>query len=93
MRAGSLDHRITIQRKTVTQSPSGEPIETWTNVAMRRPAAMMPVRGAEQMSVPELVANEQTEFRVRYSASVAGLSPLDRVIYPALTVEQAADAS
>lgn len=91
MKAGSLDRRITIQRKTVTQSPSGETDEAWANIALRRPASMWPVRGDEQFSNPEKVATDQIEFRVRYSADVAVLTPLDRILYPALTEDQAED--
>lgn len=50
---------------------------------------MWPVRGDERFASPEKVASDQIEFRVRYSADVAALTPLDRVIYPALTEEQA----
>lgn len=91
MKAGSLDRRVTIQRKTETPSPSGEPEVTWANISVRRPASMWPVRGDERFASPEETAYEQIEFRVRYSADVAALSPLDRVIHPALTAEQAAD--
>ncbi|MFZ5736313.1 MAG: head-tail adaptor protein [Pseudomonadota bacterium] len=93
MRAGSLDRRVTIQRKSETLSPSGEPVEAWANVVLRRPASMWPVKAEERMATPERVASEQIEFRVRYSADVAALSPLDRVVYPALTDAQAADDS
>lgn len=92
MRAGILDRRVTIQRKTVTQSPSGEPAEAWANLVLRRPASMWPVKGDERFTSPEKVANEQIEFRVRYSADVSTLTPLDRIIHPALTEDQAADA-
>lgn len=92
MRAGSLDRRITIQRKTSTQSASGAPGEAWANVVLRRPASMWPYKGDdEKFSDPAIVAYERIEFRVRYSADVAALSPLDRIIHPALTSEQAAD--
>ncbi|WP_441280509.1 head-tail adaptor protein [Tardiphaga sp. 862_B3_N1_1] len=91
MRAGTLDRRVTIQRKSQTQSPSGEPIDAWANVVLRRPASMWPVDGSERYASPEEVAGEQIEFRVRYSADVAALNPKDRVIYPALSEAQAAD--
>ncbi|MCK1541442.1 head-tail adaptor protein [Bradyrhizobium sp. 179] len=94
IRAGSLDRRVTIQRRTVTQSASGEAIETWANVSVRRPASMWPLKGDdENFRSPEKVAYERIEFRVRYSSDVADLSPLDRVIHPALTAEQAADTN
>lgn len=87
MRAGPLDRLVTIQRKTLSESPSGEPIESWANIADRRPASMAPVRGEERFGGDQYVASEQIEFRIRYSSSLADLSPLDRVIYPALDNE------
>jgi hypothetical protein len=52
---------------------------------------MSPVRGDERFSSPAEVAAEQIEFRARWSIDLAELSPLDRIIYPALTEVQAAD--
>lgn len=92
MRAGSLDRRITIQRKTTTESPSGEPIEAWTNLVVRRPASMRPVKGDERFTGAQEVAEDQIEFWVRHSSTIADLKPLDRIIHPALTTEQAADS-
>lgn len=46
---------------------------------------MRPVRGEERFSGEQIVGNEQIEFWVRYSSEVANLSPLDRVIHPALS--------
>lgn len=92
MRAGSLDRRVTIQRQTVTQSGSGEEIKVWTNVSLRRSASMFPVKGDERFRSPTEIADEQIEFKVRYSSDVASLSPMDRVLHPALTEAQAADA-
>lgn len=83
MRAGRLDRRISIQRKTADVSPSGEPTEAWGTIAQRS-ASMSPVRGDERFTSPQLVASEQTEFRVRWDLEIAGLSPQDRIIYPAL---------
>ena len=84
MRAGKLDRVITLQRKTVTISDSGEPIEGWAVLALRRPASMKPVSGTERWVQPSLVADQQVEFQIRYSDDVADLSPLDRIIFPAL---------
>jgi SPP1 family predicted phage head-tail adaptor len=77
----SLDRKIVIQRSMTTNSDSGEPIETWTDVATRR-AEILPVRGDERFGGDQWVAKEQVEFRVRWSIDVANVSPLDRVIYP-----------
>lgn len=85
MRAGRLDRLITIQRKTVTHSDSGEPIDTWANIddATRRPASMSPVRGDERFGGDQYVAKDQIEFRIHYSESLAELTPVDRVLFPA----------
>ena len=91
MRAGRLDRLVTIQRKTLTNSESGEPIETWTNIAHRRAASMTPVRGDERFSDPQLVGQEQIEFRVRYSAEIAALTPQDRILHPALSEDSPED--
>ncbi len=92
MRAGRLDRLITIQRKTLTQSASGDPVETWTNIALRRPssapAAVRPMKGDEMVRSPETIAGDEVEFKVRYSSGLADLSPLDRIIYPALAADQ-----
>lgn len=93
MRAGSLDRFITIQALTMGQSPSGEPIEAWTNTDFRRPASMKSLSGDERYAAPEAIAKEQVEFRVRYSENLADLTPLSRVVHPALTDEEATDAT
>jgi head-tail adaptor len=85
MRAGRLDRQITLQRKVESQSPSGQPIVTWSTLAQRQPAGVTPVRGEERNTAVQLVAREQLEFRIRYAAALADLGPLDRVLYPALT--------
>jgi head-tail adaptor len=88
MKSEALDRKITIQRHSITYSSSGEPIETWADLAVRR-ASVLPVRGEERFGGDQWVAKEQMEFRVRWSADVADVSPLDRVIYPVGTVETA----
>ena len=88
MQSGRLDRRITIQRKTSTASDSGESIEVWETVGeLRRAASMRPVRGDERFATDQTVGQEQIEFRVRYSSDVAALSPLDRVVHPALSAD------
>jgi head-tail adaptor len=83
VRAGLLDSRITIQRKTINQSSSGQPTETWSILANRF-ASKRPVRGDERFSAAQYAAEEQTQFEIRYNTTLADLSPLDRIVYPAL---------
>jgi SPP1 family predicted phage head-tail adaptor len=82
MKGGKLDRRITIQRRTVTQDNAGEPIETWTDLSVRRPASVAPLTGSERLVGENIIAKEQVQFRIRWSTVVADLSPLDRIIYP-----------
>jgi head-tail adaptor len=91
MRAGRLDRLITIQRKTLTESPSGEPVESWTTLVERRHAGYRPLKGEERFTGEQVVGQEQVEFRIRWSADVAALSQHDRIVYPALADESPED--
>ena len=88
MKAGRLDRKVTIQRKTVTRSPSGQPIETWSPLIARRWAALLPLRGDERFTAPQYAAREQVQFELRYASDVAGVTPLDRVVYPAPAIAE-----
>jgi head-tail adaptor len=91
MRAGRLDRFITIQRDSNSVSASGAPSKTWTTIVSRRPASMTPVKGEERFNQPQINAQEQIEFRIHYSSDVADLSPLDRIIHPALGTDSPSD--
>jgi head-tail adaptor len=84
VRAGRLDRKVDIQRKSVTLSESGAPVETWTTLAANRWASVAPVSGEERFQQPQLLARQQTEFQIRWSAVIAELSPLDRLVYPSV---------
>lgn len=86
MRAGNLDRKIDIQRRALSSSNSGEPTEVWTNLVVGRAASVRPARGDERAGQPQEAAHEQLDIWIRYSANVADLSPLDRIIYPTLRV-------
>jgi len=81
MRIGDLDQMVTVQRKTVSESNSGEPIETWSDLSSRW-ARVKPMTGTERLSGENLVAKEQVEFRLRWAEVIDDLSPVDRIIYP-----------
>lgn len=91
MRAGRIDRLITIQRKTVAYSDTGHPTDTWTALVERWWASIAPMRGEERFAGEQWVAKEQTEFRIRWSQAVADLSPLDRIVYPALALGDTSD--
>lgn len=82
MRAGRLDRRITIQRKTQTSSPSGEPEESWSALVTDLPAGLTPIAGSEVQGSEQSKALQQVSFEIRWSPEVDDLSPLDRVVYP-----------
>lgn len=85
MRAGTLDRKISIERRTDTRDDHGQPIPTWTRIGLTRWSSVAPVQGSESFVSDQFVARQQTEFVVRYSSDLASLSPLDRVIYPVTT--------
>ena len=82
MRSGRLDRRIDIQRFTQTTSDSGEPIETWADIATNRPASYRALKGDERYLTPQVTAIDQVEFTIRYEDALSNLNPKDRVVYP-----------
>ena len=92
MRAGQLDVMIAIQRATVTQSPSGEPISAWSTLA-ERPAMLTVQTGYERLTTDQLVARAQVAFSIRWSSIVDNVSPLDRIIYPLSALDRFAQRS
>lgn len=76
--AGKLDRKITIERKTVTRSGSGEPNETWSTLAIVW-AHKLPMTGREFYSAAgaQLVSEETARFRIRW---LAGLTAQDRIL-------------
>lgn len=80
------DRLITVQRKTVTQSDSGEEQATWADLAHKIPAGMLPTRGSERFTQSQEVAEQEVTFTIRFHAIPSAsrpLAPEDRIIYPA----------
>lgn len=79
------DRQIIIQRKTITQSGSGEEVETWVDLRYNCFAFVVPTKGTEKFANPEKVASQEVTFTIRFheipSAS-RPLGPEDRIIYP-----------
>jgi len=82
LRAGKLDHLIVLQRKSNSYSPSGAPIEAWSNLASQRWSDVEPITGTERSAAQQWIAREQTKFTLRWSPELDDLSPLDRVVFP-----------
>jgi len=88
MIAGRLDRRISVLRKSVALSDSGEAVEAWSPVVVAVAASSRPVAGDERFGGEQYVASEQVEFRVRWRAELVDLSPLDRIVEPALALTE-----
>jgi head-tail adaptor len=82
MRYGRLDRKIAVQRKVVTIADDGSEVEAWTDLVGNRWAAVDPVNGDERFAQPQISATQQTEFLVRWSSTLQGLTPKDRIVYP-----------
>lgn len=79
------DRQIILQRKTVTQSGSGEEIETWVDLSYKCLAFVAPTKGTEKFANPEKVASQEVTFTIRFHEILAASRPLqpeDRIIYP-----------
>jgi hypothetical protein len=79
------DRQITIQRKSVTQSGSGEEIATWVVIARNIPAFVAPTKGSERRQMPQTVAEQEVTFTIRFHAIPLAFRPLgpeDRILYP-----------
>lgn len=76
MRAGSLDTRISIQRRVATQDTAGEPALAWETVAERW-ASLERTPGREIWNSAQRAGRVPTVFRLRY---LAGVTPDMRVV-------------
>lgn len=79
MRAGKLDRRITIQRKPVTQSDSGQEVVTWVDVATVW-AEKINVKGLERFAVQQLIGQALMTFRFRWSVTVSEITSTHRIL-------------
>lgn len=80
------DRIVTIQRYVETQSGSGEPIHTWTDLAHKVSAHHAPTPGAERFTSAQEVAEQEVTFTIRFHTIPSAsrpLTPKDRILYPA----------
>lgn len=77
MRAGKLDRRVTLRRKTETQDAMGQPIESWADIATVW-AKWVPAKGAERWTAQQVVDTAAGHFEIRY---LSDITPLDEVEY------------
>jgi SPP1 family predicted phage head-tail adaptor len=77
MKAGPLDRRVTIQRKTVVYDEYNEAIEAWAELATLS-AQVVQQSGREFLSNDQTQAERRVLFRLRW---FKGVTVLDRVTY------------
>lgn len=82
MRAGTLDRKIAIERRTDVRDDFGQPIPTWNRIGRTRSANVRPVTGFEGFRAEQFIARQQTEFLIRYASDLSDLNPKDRIVYP-----------
>lgn len=69
MRAGALDRRVTILRRTLTRNAYGEQVETFTSLGDVW-AQKLDVTGRELFSARNTLAENTTRFRIRYRSDL-----------------------
>lgn len=78
MRAGTLQHRVTIERKVTTRDPeTGAQITTWQTFA-ERSADVLPVKGREFIAASAAQAETTVRFVMRY---LDGIDTTMRVVF------------
>jgi SPP1 family predicted phage head-tail adaptor len=79
VQALSFDRTITIERATVTNVGSGGLAESWVSLATVE-ASKVDISGSEDPFASQIVATVVTRFRIRWSAVLADLNPMDRIV-------------
>lgn len=77
MKAGPLDRRVMLQRKTVVYDDYGEEIAAWSELATVS-AQVVQQSGREFLAAAQTQAEQRVLFRLRW---IEGLTVLDRVSY------------
>jgi SPP1 family predicted phage head-tail adaptor len=74
MKSAALNRIITVEQKTISSSPSGETIETWTDLLIDEPAEFIPLRGAERFALRQTVGTSIGTFVLRFHPEITVLS-------------------
>lgn len=80
MRAGSLRHKVTIQRNTPTEGDYGEDVDVWATLLIVW-ASIRPDTGKEGLSEGRIDATVTHTIRMRYT----DITPEDRIVYGSRT--------
>jgi SPP1 family predicted phage head-tail adaptor len=69
LRAGTLNNKVSLQRKTSGKDPLGQPVETWTEFANVWGAALL-LNGKEVIEGGTQVSIGNASIRIRYRTDV-----------------------
>jgi len=84
MRAGKLDQRITIRRKTTTYNSYHEPIDSWSDVFTGWAEAI--TKGGKEFSeAQKQYGDAVVDFRLRYDVYSAAVTENDQLTWNGLT--------
>lgn len=82
MRAGTLRHRITVERETEVIDPAtGYRSKEWAVYLSAVPAAWLPGPGREYLAGEALRSEVQGRFELRWSAEASAIQSSDRVLW------------
>lgn len=77
LRAGLLDRRIRLQRRSAVPDTYGQAVEKWDDIATVW-ARVEPIAGREPFGQQQFVAKGDVRFTIRFRND---LTPLDRIVY------------
>ena len=86
MRAGTLRHRVTFQRATVTDSDTGTPVQTWADLITVW-ARVEPLAGKERYSAMQVQADVDYRILTRHNSTLSDLAPDDRATWNGITFD------
>ena len=78
MRAGRLDKRVSLERIDPGEDDHGEPLETWSTLAVRW-ASIEPLNGREYLAKSVENSEVTTRIRLRYDSVSSTLTSADRI--------------
>jgi len=78
MQAGTLRHRVNIQRRTLSRNAYGEELDVWSDEGPARWAAIEPLSGRELQQAQQVQAEVTHQVRLRWCVDL-DLTPAKRI--------------
>lgn len=82
----SLDRRVAISRRSSTLNDFNEPVDSWSTLATVW-ASVVPISDGERLRAGETLAQKSSRFTIRWSATVDGVDPRDRIVFDGSTYD------